>query len=61
VGVRPPQASWGNMLYQSQATLGSEPWLALAPGGFILLTAMAVNAIGDRYSITGAASPGSSS
>lgn len=48
VGVRPPQASWGNMLYQSQATLGSEPWLALAPGGFILLTAMAVNLVGDR-------------
>ena len=48
VGVRPPQASWGNMLYQSQATLGSEPWLALAPGAFILLTTVAVNLTGDR-------------
>ena len=23
VGVRPPQASWGNMLYQAQATLAA--------------------------------------
>jgi peptide/nickel transport system permease protein len=48
VGVRPPQASWGNMLYQSQATLASEPWLALAPGIFILITTMSVNVAGDR-------------
>jgi peptide/nickel transport system permease protein len=49
VGVRPPQASWGNMLYQAQATLSSEPWLALAPGGFILLTTISVNLAGDRF------------
>jgi peptide/nickel transport system permease protein len=48
VGVRPPRASWGNMLYQSQATLGTEPWLAVAPGAFILITTMAVNTIGDH-------------
>ena len=48
VGVRPPQASWGNMLYQAQATLATEPWLALAPGLFILLTTASVNVAGDR-------------
>jgi peptide/nickel transport system permease protein len=48
VGVRPPQASWGNMLYQAQASLGSEPWLALAPGVFILMTTVSVNVLGDR-------------
>ena len=48
VGVQPPRASWGNMLYQAQATLGSEPWLALAPGLCILLTTIAVNMTGDR-------------
>ena len=46
VGVRPPQASWGNMLYQAQTTLATEPWLAFAPGLFILMTTMAVNAVG---------------
>ncbi len=50
VGVRPPAASWGNMLYQAQATLAAEPWLAFAPGLFILLTAWAVNVIGDDLS-----------
>ena len=48
VGVRPPQASWGNMLYQAQASLGTEPWLALAPGVFILMTTVSVNLVGDR-------------
>jgi peptide/nickel transport system permease protein len=50
VGVRPPQASWGNMLYQAQATLSSEPWLAFAPGLFILMTTASVNLIGERLS-----------
>ena len=47
VGVQPPQASWGNMLYQAQATLSTEPWLALAPGLFILLTTLSVNLTGE--------------
>jgi peptide/nickel transport system permease protein len=47
VGVRPPAASWGNMLYQAQAALATEPWLALAPGAFILLTTWSVNAASD--------------
>ncbi len=65
VGVRPPQASWGNMLYQSQAMLATEPWLAVAPGIFILLTTTAVTRLGDEvaqvHSTTGRVSPGSSS
>jgi peptide/nickel transport system permease protein len=48
VGVQPPQASWGNMLYQAQSTLATEPWLAFAPGLFILVTALSVNLAGDR-------------
>jgi len=35
------------MLYQAQSTLGSEPWLAIAPGAFILLTTISVSMIGD--------------
>jgi peptide/nickel transport system permease protein len=48
VGVQPPQASWGNMLYQAQATLATEPWLAIAPGVFIVMTTVAVNVAGDH-------------
>jgi peptide/nickel transport system permease protein len=52
VGVRPPAASWGNMLYQAQAALATEPWLAIAPGAFILMTTLSVSLIGDRLAGT---------
>jgi ABC-type dipeptide/oligopeptide/nickel transport system permease subunit len=35
-------------LYQAQSTLATEPWLAFAPGLFILVTALSVNLAGDR-------------
>lgn len=47
VGVQPPTSSWGNMLYQAQTTMSSEPWLAVFPGVFIFLTVLACNAVGD--------------
>lgn len=48
VGVQPPTASWGNMLYQAQATMATEPWLALFPGLAILVSVLVVNALGER-------------
>jgi peptide/nickel transport system permease protein len=48
VGVQPPTASWGNMLYQAQTTMVSEPWLAIFPGLFIFATVVCINALGDR-------------
>jgi peptide/nickel transport system permease protein len=47
VGVQPPTASWGNMLYQAQSTMSTEPWLAVFPGLFIFLTVLACNTVGD--------------
>ena len=44
VGVQPPDASWGSMLYQAQAAMSTEPWLALFPGACIVLTVGAVTA-----------------
>jgi peptide/nickel transport system permease protein len=51
VGVQPPTASWGNMLYQAQATMATEPWLALFPGTAILFSVLAVNAVSERLSM----------
>lgn len=48
IGVQPPAASWGNMLYQAQSAMSTEPWLALFPGLFIFATVAAINAVGDR-------------
>lgn len=54
VGVQPPTASWGNMLYQAQAAMATEPWLALFPGMAILATVLVVNQLGERLSQAGA-------
>ena len=48
IGVQPPQASWGNMLYQAQATMSTEPWVAFFPGVLIFLTVLTVNVLGQE-------------
>ncbi|WP_173974461.1 ABC transporter permease [Magnetospirillum sp. LM-5] len=47
LGVRPPLASWGNMLTGAVGTVASAPTLALWPGLIILVTVLAVNRVGD--------------
>jgi peptide/nickel transport system permease protein len=48
-GVQPPAATWGNMLYQAQSAMSTEPWLALFPGLFIFVTTLCVNLTGERF------------
>ena len=50
VGVQPPTASWGNMLYQAQTTMTSEPWLAVFPGLMIFVTVLSINVLGEAIS-----------
>ncbi|HVE78631.1 MAG TPA: ABC transporter permease [Gemmatimonadaceae bacterium] len=47
VGVQPPTASWGSMLYQAQGAMATEPWLAVFPGAAIFGTVLVVNAVGE--------------
>ena len=47
VGVQPPSASWGSMLYQAQSAMTTEPWLALFPGACIVVTVGALTAVSD--------------
>jgi peptide/nickel transport system permease protein len=47
LGVRPPLASWGNMLTGAVGTIGTSPALALWPGLAILTTVLACNLLGD--------------
>lgn len=51
VGVQPPTASWGNMLYQAQTTMSSEPWLGVFPGAFIFITVLCCNILGDAANV----------
>ena len=48
VGVQPPQPSLGNMLYQAQTSMATEPWLAFFPGIFIFLTVLTVFLVGSE-------------
>lgn len=49
LGVRPPQASWGGMLYDAQSLtiLQSMPWMWLPPGLAIVITVLSINFLGD--------------
>lgn len=49
MGVQPPQASWGNILYAAQSitVLSSKPWLWVPPGILLILTVSSINFVGD--------------
>jgi peptide/nickel transport system permease protein len=47
LGVRPPTATWGNMLENANRYLETAPWLWFFPGLMILLTVLAINFVGD--------------
>jgi peptide/nickel transport system permease protein len=47
VGVQPPAASWGSMLYQAQSAMTTEPWLALFPGVCIVATVATLTALSE--------------
>jgi len=47
IGVRPPTASWGNIIEEGATRVGDVWWLTLFPGLAILVTVFACNALGD--------------
>lgn len=49
MGVQPPMASWGNILYAAQSivVLSSRPWLWVPAGVLLILTVSSINFIGD--------------
>ena len=47
IGVQPPTASWGNIIYENQTYFQSAPWLVFFPGACIVLLALAFNLVGD--------------
>jgi peptide/nickel transport system permease protein len=47
LGVQPPTASWGSMLYRAQNVLNIAPWVAIFPGLCILITVLCINFLGD--------------
>ena len=47
IGVQPPTASWGNIIYENQTYFQTAPWLVFIPGAAIVLLALAFNLVGD--------------
>jgi peptide/nickel transport system permease protein len=47
IGVRPPAASWGNMIQDGSDQIAAHWWISLFPGLAIVTTVMAFNMLGD--------------
>jgi peptide/nickel transport system permease protein len=47
VGVSVLTPSWGNIIEQGNSTIVTAPWQTIAPGLAIMLTAIALNVLGD--------------
>jgi peptide/nickel transport system permease protein len=46
-GVRPPFATWGNILADGRGFLLDAPWLFFVPGLAILITVLSFNLVGE--------------
>jgi len=47
LGVPPPAPSWGSMIGEGRESLDIAPWLAFLPAGFMFLTVLSFNVVGD--------------
>lgn len=47
LGIQPPEVSLGNLIAAGQDAAGVFPWLFFFPAGFLVLTILAVNFVGD--------------
>lgn len=47
LGVQPPRAEWGAMVYSASGYLQQDPALVLFPGLAIFITVMSINLLGD--------------
>jgi peptide/nickel transport system permease protein len=47
LGVPPPAPSWGSMIAEGRDSLDIAPWLSFLPAGFMFLTVLSFNIIGD--------------
>ena len=47
MGIQPPDPSWGSMLSEGRADMVRDPWVALFPLLFIVITILVFNILGD--------------
>ncbi len=47
LGIQPPTPSWGNLLFNAQTYIWTNPWIAVFPGVAIFVTLLSLNFVGD--------------
>ena len=47
IGVRPPRASWGNIIRDGTEFIQNAPWVSVAPGICLVVVVLALSAFGD--------------
>jgi peptide/nickel transport system permease protein len=50
-GIRPPEASWGNIISEGQSYLGTANQIILAPSIFLFITVLSFNLLGDAIRV----------
>lgn len=58
LGIQPPVPSWGNMIAGGRDLIVTAPWVALAPGIFLIVTVLAATLLGDAVRDRLAGDPG---
>ncbi len=49
LGVRPPEPSWGQMIYDGFAYLGIAPWIYVPPSVLLFLTVLSLDVLGEHF------------
>jgi ABC-type dipeptide/oligopeptide/nickel transport system permease subunit len=47
VGIKPPQASWGNMIASNIGSWSYRPWLVAVPAITLAVVTLGINFLGD--------------
>jgi oligopeptide transport system permease protein len=47
LGVQEPETSWGVLIAEGSRAIESAPWMLAAPAGFLVVTLVALNRLGD--------------
>jgi len=49
LGVQPPDASWGKMIFTGKDYLTTAWWISVFPGAFLVMTILSFNIIGEHF------------
>jgi peptide/nickel transport system permease protein len=54
VGVQPPTAEWGNMMFDAQSYISTAPWMLIGPAVLLAVTGLCLSVLADGLLARGA-------